>query len=199
MAWRPDVARKAAVPEWTFGARSRPTGDAAGMRAHREGSIQEEQIVGAIKERLRADLTAAMKARDDFAKSTLRMAIGAIQYAEVAGEQAKELTDAEEIAVLTKEQRTRIESAETYAAAGRPELAEKESGEATLLARYLPQPLTDDELTAIVDEEVAKVEAELGSKPTMKQMGGLVKAVNARVAGRADGKTVATQVRARLG
>nr|WP_208390436.1 GatB/YqeY domain-containing protein [Brooklawnia cerclae] len=169
------------------------------MRAHREGSIQEEQIVGAIKERLRADLTAAMKARDDFAKSTLRMAIGAIQYAEVAGEQAKELTDAEEIAVLTKEQRTRIESAETYAAAGRPELAEKESGEATLLARYLPQPLTDDELTAIVDEEVAKVEAELGSKPTMKQMGGLVKAVNARVAGRADGKTVATQVRARLG
>lgn len=155
--------------------------------------------MGAIKDRLRTDLTAAMKARDDFAKSTLRMAIAAIQYAEVAGAQATELTEAEEIAVLTKEQRTRTESAETYAAAGRPELAEKEAGEAALLARYLPQPLTEAELTAIVDEEVARVSAELGTKPTMKQMGGLVKAVNARVAGRADGKTVATQVRARLG
>lgn len=155
--------------------------------------------MGEIKNRLRTDLTAAMKARDEFAKSTIRMALGAIQYAEVAGEQARELTDAEELAVLTKEQRSRAESADTYAAAGRPELAEKEAAEAEFLARYLPQPLAEDELIAIVDAEVAAAEAELGAQPTMKQMGAIVRAVNEQVAGRADGKTVATLVRARLG
>ena len=90
---------------------------------------RKEQDMGVIKDQLRADLTAAMKARDEFAKSTIRMALGAIQYAEVAGEQARVLSESEEIAVLTKEQRTRTESAETYAAAGRPELAAKEVAE----------------------------------------------------------------------
>ncbi len=154
--------------------------------------------MGEIKNQLRTDLTAAMKARDEFAKSTIRMALGAIQYAEVAGDEARELTKDEEIAVLTKEQRSRAESAETYAGAGRPELAEKESAEADFLARYLPQPLTEDELVAMVDAEVARSAEELGEQPTMKQMGGIVKAVNAQVAGRADGKTVATLVRQRL-
>ncbi len=152
-----------------------------------------------IKDRLRADLTAAMKARDEFAKSTIRMALGAIQYAETAGDEARELTDAEETAVITKEQRSRAESAETYAAAGRPELAAKEAAEAEYLARYLPQPLTEDELVAIVDAQMAAAEAELGARPTMKQMGAIVRAVNEEVAGRADGKTVAGLVKARLG
>lgn len=152
-----------------------------------------------IKDRLRADLTAAMKARDEFAKSTIRMALGAIQYAEVAGDEARGLSEAEEIAVITKEQRSRSESAETYAAAGRPELAEKEAAEADFLARYLPQPLSEDELVAIVDARMAAAEAELGAKPTMKQMGAIVRAVNEEVAGRADGKTVAGLVKARLG
>lgn len=155
--------------------------------------------MGVLKDRLRADLTAAMKARDEFAKSTIRMALGAIQYAEVAGDQAKELTQAEELAVLTKEQRSRAESAETYAAAGRPELAEKEAAEADFLGRYLPQPLSEDELVEIVTAAVAAAAAELGAQPTMKQMGGIVRAVNEQVAGRADGKTVANLVRARLG
>lgn len=155
--------------------------------------------MGEIKDRLRADLTAAMKGRDEFAKSTIRMALAAIQYAEVAGYQARELSQTEELAVITREQRSRAESAETYAAADRPELAEKEAAEAKFLARYLPQPLTSAELTAIVDAQLAAAEAELGAKPTMKQMGAIVRAVNEQVTGRADGRTVADLVRARLG
>ena len=154
--------------------------------------------MGEIKNRLRKDLTAAMKQRDDFAKSTIRMALAAIQYAEVAGDQARDLSEAEEISIITKEQRSRTESAQTYADAGRPELAEKEAAEADFLTRYLPQPLSQDELVAIVDAQMAATEAELGAKPTMRQMGAVVKAVNEKVAGRADGKTVAGLVKARI-
>lgn len=154
--------------------------------------------MGEIKARLQADLTAAMKARDEFAKSTIRMALGAIQYAEVAGDQARELSATEELAVLSKEQRSRTESAQTYAEAGRPQLAEKEAAEAEFLARYLPQPLSEAELVEIVDAQVAAAAAELGGPPTMKQMGAIVRAVNEQVTGRADGKTVAGLVRQRL-
>lgn len=152
--------------------------------------------MGDIKNQLRKDLTAAMKQRDDFAKSTIRMALAAIQYGEVAGDEAQELTEAEEIAILTKEQHSRTESAQTYAAAGRAELAEKEAAEAEYLSRYLPSPLSDDELIAIVDEKMAASEAELGAKPTMRNMGQIVKSVNSEVAGRADGKIVAQLVKA---
>ncbi len=154
--------------------------------------------MGILKQRLRTDLTAAMKAHDELAKSTIRMALAALQYAEVAGDQARELSEAEEIAVLTKEQRNRTESAETYAAAGRPELAEKETAEADFLARYLPQPLTPEELAELVSAQIAKAAADLGSQPGMKQMGGIVRAVNEQAAGRADGKTIASLVKARL-
>lgn len=154
--------------------------------------------MGAIKDQLRADLTAAMKARDELKKSTIRMALAAIQYAEVAGDEATELDDAAELKVLTKERNNRLESAKTYAEAGRSELAEQEAAEAEILEAYLPKPLTEEELEALVDAEVARVTAELGTQPTMKEMGSLVKAVNAKAAGRADGKTVATLVRQRL-
>lgn len=155
--------------------------------------------VAETKDRLRTDLTAAMKARDEFAKSTIRMALAAIQYAEVAGDVARQLSDSEEIAVLTRQQRIRTESAQTYADAGRPDLASKEAAEAEFLGRYLPQRLTHEELVEIVDAQLAAAEAELGSKPTMRQMGGIVRAVNESVAGRADGKTVAALVKQRLG
>lgn len=151
-----------------------------------------------ITDQLRTDLIAAMKARDEFAKSTIRMALGAIQYAETAGDQARELSAEEEIAVLTKQQRSRRESAQTYADAGRADLAAKEAAEAEFLGRYLPRPLTADELSAIVAAQVAAAAAELGEEPTMRQMGAIVKAVNAEVAGRADGKTVAGMVKQRL-
>jgi len=148
--------------------------------------------------RLKADLTSSMKAGDSLAKASLRMAITALQNAEVAGDLARALTEKEELSVLTREVKTRRESAETYTAAGRPELAEKETSEADFLSRYLPQPLTDDELSALVDEKVAGWTAENSAPPTMRDMGALVRSVNEVVAGRADGKAVAALVKARL-
>ena len=91
-----------------------------------------------LKDQLKKDLVVAMKAHDETAKTTIRMA--AIMNAEVAGK-AHELSDEEELKILTREVHTREESAETYAAAGREELAAKESAEAELLKKYLPEQL----------------------------------------------------------
>ncbi|MDR0959624.1 MAG: GatB/YqeY domain-containing protein [Propionibacteriaceae bacterium] len=146
-----------------------------------------------FKDRLRTDLTAAMKAKDALTTQTLRMAMAAIANEEVAGKQARELSAAEEQAVLTREVRKRRESATVYADAGRAELAEKETAEADLLAAYLPAPLSEDELDAIVAEEVGNV-----PDATIKQMGLIIKAVNARVQGRAEGSVVAAKVKAAL-
>lgn len=154
--------------------------------------------MAALKDRLKADLIPAMKARDEAAKSNIRMALAAIANEEVAGAQARELTEAEELAILTKEVNKRRESAQAYTDGGRDELAAKESAEAEFLSQYLPAPLTEDELDAIVAEEVAAAEAAAGERPTMKQMGQIVKAVNARAAGRAQGAEVARKVKASL-
>lgn len=151
-----------------------------------------------LKEQLKVDLNAAMKAKDDVAKSSLRMAIAAISNAEVAGDEARSLDLAEELAILTKEVRKREDSAQVYADAGRSELAEKETAEAQFLSKYLPAALTEEELVALVEAEVAAVAESLGEHPSMKQMGAIVKAVNEKAAGRADGKTVATLVRRAL-
>lgn len=94
---------------------------------------------------------------------------------------------------LPREARKRRESAEAYAAGNRMDLSDKEEREAELLATYLPAPLTEEELDGIVNEEVAAVEG-----ASMKQMGLIIKAVNARVQGRADGSTVAAKVKALL-
>ncbi len=152
-----------------------------------------------LKDRLRADRVAAMKARDELAKNTLGMALAAIQVEEVAGEVARELSDDEVLKVVTREVAKRKDSAEAYAAGNRPELAEKELAEAAVLQAYLPAALTEPELDALVAEEVAAAAAALGAAPTMKQMGLVIKAVNGRAAGRADGATVAAKVRAALG
>lgn len=154
--------------------------------------------MGALKTQLKSDLAQAMKAKDELAKSTIRMALAAIMNAEVAGDVKTDLGDEQELAILTRETRVREESAATYADAGRPELADKESAEAEFLKRYLPQPLTEDELAQLVDDAIAQAQSQLGAAPTMKQMGGIVKAVNERAAGRADGKTIAALVKARL-
>lgn len=148
--------------------------------------------MGALKNQLKSDLMVAMKARDEQARSTIRMAIAAMTNAEVSGS-AHELTDEEELRILTREVRTREDSARTYADAGRAELAEKESAEAAFLKRYLPAQLSEEELGAMVAEEIRKA---CGDKaPTMRDMGTIVKAVNARAAGRAEGRTVAGLVR----
>ncbi|MDO5736263.1 MAG: GatB/YqeY domain-containing protein [Propionibacteriaceae bacterium] len=153
--------------------------------------------MGATKTQLKADLTDALRAHDEFAKSNIRMLMGAITTAEVAGDTARSLSDAEELDVVVKEQRKRKDSAETYADAGRTDLAEKETSEAEFMARYLPVPLTRDEVKVLVDAEVDALRTS-GESPSMKHMGSLVKAVNAKVSGRAEGKMVAELVRAAL-
>lgn len=151
-----------------------------------------------LKDRLQADLVAAMKAKDDLVRSTLRMAMSAIQTEQVAGKEARELSDAEVLAVLNREVAKRRDSAEAYTAGNRPELAAKELSEVDVLQRYLPAALGDDELDAIVAEEVAAAASQLGEAPTMRQLGLVIKAVNARAAGRAEGAKVAAKVKAAL-
>ena len=151
-----------------------------------------------LKERLRTDLTAAMKSRDDLVKATLRMTLTAVHNAEVAGTQARELDDAEVLQVITKEAKKRAESAEAFTAAGREELAAQERAEGEILARYLPQQLTDDELAVLARDAVAAVEEQTGQAPGPRQMGLVMKQATAAAAGRADGKRVAAAVKGLL-
>lgn len=149
--------------------------------------------MSALADRLKADLTAAMKAHDEVTKSTLRMALTAIRTAEVAGDGPRELTDDEVLAVLGREAKKRREAAEAFADAGRAESAERERAEGEVLARYLPAELTDEELA----ELVAAVIAEQGlSGPGA--MGAAMKAVQPRVDRRADGRRVSAEVRRQL-
>lgn len=151
-----------------------------------------------LKERLRTDLTASMKARDTLTTATLRLALAAITTAEVAGTEAKELSDGEVIAVLNKEVRKRGEAAEAFAGAGRAEQAAKERAEADVLSAYLPKALTDDEVAGLVRSAVESVTAATGSAPTMRQMGLVIKDVQGRAGGRADGARIAAAVKAAL-
>lgn len=152
-----------------------------------------------LEDTLQRDMVAALKARDSERTTTLRMALGAIKNEKVAGKEARTLTEADEVAVLQREVRSRRDSAQAYTDGGRPELAAKELAEVDIIAEYLPAGLSDAELDGIVDEEVAAAEAALGEKPSMRAMGQIIKAVNARAAGRAEGAVVAAKVKARLG
>lgn len=154
--------------------------------------------MGSLEERLSADMVAAMKARDKDATGTLRMVIAALKNEKVAGKVARELSDADEVAVLQREVAKRRDSAQAYTDGKRPELAAKELAEAELITAYLPAALTEAELDALVAAEAAVLAATLGARPSMKQMGLLIKAVQARAAGRADGGTIAAKVRAAL-
>jgi uncharacterized protein YqeY len=146
-----------------------------------------------LKERLESDLRDAMKARDELVTSTLRMVLAAVRNAEVAGKQARELSDDEVLSVLTKEAKKRREAATAFADAGRSESAAKERAEEEVIARYLPKQLSDEELAAIVAEALAQ-----GGFTGMGQMGPAMKAVQAAVAGRAEGGRVAAEVRRQL-
>jgi uncharacterized protein YqeY len=150
--------------------------------------------VAELKDKIRADLTAALKSRDGLRASTLRMVIAAISNAEVAGKEARELTDDDVIGVLTSESKKRREAAEAFAAGNRPELAEKERAEAAILAEYLPEPLTDEDVSAIVAAAIAKTGAE-----GPKGIGPVMGVVQPQVRGRADGAAVAAEVRRQLG
>ena len=152
--------------------------------------------MASLKDTLKSDLTAAMKAGDETGRSTLRMALSAITNAEVAGDEAVELTDDQVLAVLQAEAKKRSEAAEIYAQAGRTEAAQKEQAELAVLERYLPAAMSDDEIKAIVTEEVAAAAAAGNTGP--KAMGLVVKAVRARVGAGADGSVVANLVKAAL-
>lgn len=151
-----------------------------------------------LKARLRADLTTAMKARDTLTTGTIRLALAAITTAEVSGTTAKELSDSEVMAVLGKEVRKRAEAAEAFAGAGRPEQAAKEEAEAAVLTAYLPVPLTDAEVSDLVAKAVADVAATTGGPVTMRQMGQVIKQVQAAAAGRADGSRISAAAKAAL-
>ena len=147
-----------------------------------------------LKERLRADLNAAMRARDQVRMRTLRMALTSITNEEVAGASARDLSNEEVVKVLTREARKRREAAEAFGAAGRDEQAAAERAEGKVLAGYLPAQLSDDELAELVSSAIAETGA---SGP--QGMGQVMKILTPRVAGRADGGRVAAEVRRRLG
>ncbi len=151
-----------------------------------------------LKARLQADLSAAIKARETTRMAALRMALTALTTEEVAGDTARELSDAEVQKVLTREVKKRKEAADAFAGAGRAERAQAEQDEAAVLTGYLPQQLTDDELETIVVQAVAEVTEQLGDAPGQRQMGQVMKAANAKIAGRAEGGRVAASVRAKL-
>jgi hypothetical protein len=146
-----------------------------------------------LKARLETDLHAAMRARDELVTSTLRMALAAVRTVEVAGRQARELSDQEVLGVLTKEAKKRREAAEAFAAGGRPESAERERAEERVLEEYLPAQLSDEEIADLVAAALAA-----GGFTSMAQMGPAMKAAQAAVAGRAEGARVAAEVRRQL-
>lgn len=151
----------------------------------------------ALKTSLQNDLTEAIRGRDEVTSATLRMALTAITNEEVSGKEARELTDQQVIAVLSREGKKRREAAEAYDQASRPELAARERDELSVLERYLPQQLTEAEVDAIVADAVAGVSDQGLSGG--KAMGAVMKVVTPRVSGRADGAAVAAKVRAALG
>ena len=153
--------------------------------------------VTTFKDRIKADITEAMRAREEAKLSTLRMVLSAIQNAEVAGDEAIVLTDDQTIKVLQSEAKKRAESAQIYADAGRTEAAAKERAELVVIEAYLPAAMSDDEVAAIVADEIAKAAA--AGQTGGKAMGVVVKAVRDRVGSGADGGKIAALVKGALG
>lgn len=146
-----------------------------------------------LKETLRADLTAAIKSGDKVKAGTIRMALSAITNEEVAGKAARQLSEAEVVVVLTREQKKRREAAEAFQGAGRDEQAQQERAEGEILAGYLPKQLTDEELAQLVKAAVAESGA---TGP--REMGLVMKVLTPKIAGRAEGGRVAAAVKSAL-
>lgn len=159
-------------------------------RCHNDG-------MSTLKDTMQSDLTTAIKTRNEVSAATLRMVLTAITNEEVAGKEARTLSDEDIITVLGREAKKRRESAEAYDAAGRPELADRERAELEVIAGYLPQQLDDAELQAIIDAAVAEVAS--GGASGGAAMGQVMKLVQPQVKGRADGGIVAAKVKAALG
>lgn len=142
---------------------------------------------------IRQDMTAAMKSRDALKLRSLRAIIAAVQEAEVAGSEAKTLTDDEVQKVIAAQVKRRVEAAEAFEAGGAEDRAANERAEQAVLETYLPAALTEAEL-----EELVTTTLRDGGWTEKADMGQAMKAVNAKVAGRADGRTVADLVKSRL-
>jgi len=149
-----------------------------------------------LKDRLRGDLTTAMKARDELRSSTLRMVLTAVTNLEVSGKEAREVSDEDILGVLTSEAKKRREAAQAFEDAGRTDSAAKERAEAEVIAEYLPAQLSDDDVRELVAVTIAETgAADLG----MRGMGKVMGALQPKVKGRADGGAVAAEVRRQLG
>ena len=149
-----------------------------------------------LKDRLRTDLTAAIKGRDTVRSSTLRLVLTAITNAEVAGKESRELTDDDVLTVLSSEAKKRREAADAFEEAGRADSAAKERAEAEVISDYLPAQLSDGEIADLVTSVVAQLDV---SGEGMKAMGRVMGALQPQVKGRADGGAVAAEVRRQLG
>ncbi|MGW6743628.1 GatB/YqeY domain-containing protein [Streptomyces sp. NBC_00872] len=149
-----------------------------------------------LKSKLKEDLTEAIRARDELRSATLRLTLSAITKEEVSGTKARELSDDEVQKVIAKEAKKRREAAEAFTQGGRPEQAERERAEGVLLDAYLPKQLTDEELGAIVAQAVEEAKATGAEGP--RAMGAVMKIVNPKVAGRAEGGRVAALVKQSL-
>ena len=151
-----------------------------------------------LKDQLRSDLTESMKNQDKLRTATLRMLLAAIQTEEVSGKQARELSDEDVLKVLARESKKRSEAAEIYTQNGRGELAAEEHAEGRIIDEYLPTPLTDAEVADVVDTAIAQVAEEIGERPSVKQMGMVMKAATAIAAGKADGSRLSAALKSRL-
>ena len=149
-----------------------------------------------LKSKLKDDLTAAIRARDELRSATLRLTLSAITKEEVAGTSARELSDDEVQKVIAKEAKKRREAAEAFTQGGRAEQAERERAEGVILDAYLPQQLSDEELGSIVAQAVE--EAKSAGAEGQRAMGAVMKIVNPKVAGRAEGGRVAALVKQSL-
>jgi uncharacterized protein YqeY len=156
--------------------------------------MREDRLMSTLEQRLRDDLTTAIRAREEITSATLRMALTAVKNEAVSGTVARELTDADIVTVLGREAKKRRESATAYDDAKRPELADRERAELAVLEGYLPAQLGDVELHALVADAVAETGAD-----SPRMMGAVMKVLTPRVAGRADGGRVAAAVKAALG
>ncbi|QDQ12824.1 GatB/YqeY domain-containing protein [Streptomyces spectabilis] len=146
-----------------------------------------------LKSKLQDDLNAAIKGRDELRSSTLRMTLAAVTKEEVAGKEKRVLSDDEVQKVITREAKKRREAADAFTQGNRPEQAERERAEGEVLAEYLPKQLSDDDLERIVAEAVAEAKAAGAEGP--RAMGQVMKIVNPKVAGQAEGGRVAATVK----
>jgi uncharacterized protein YqeY len=146
-----------------------------------------------LKEKLQNDLTTAMRARDEVKSSTIRMVLTAIKNEEVSGKEARELSDAEVITVLSREAKKRREAAEAFEQAGAADRAAAEKAEGVVIAEYLPKQLTEAEIKDLIAAAIAESGA---TGPA--QMGLVMKSLQPKIAGKADGGLVSGLVKAAL-